>query len=627
MPTDYTDSRFKFDFEGKDGTAYRLIMVTGQITDLSDPAVTPIDFPTSILVNSNFQSDWGYTDKYSIGMLNEGVIKLTLDLTDLTGAYDSDADFWDCVRDCIMEGQSTAEHATINNYIPNRWTLLSGATYATVEFDGFQVYNPEGKLSISNQSIEFEVTIVDSLSSVLKTIKPYFASDGLIVGTGGSTLTYATATAGQYVFDLVYTYNSNEIRAYKKNPSDRIPYYTTHANLWSFLRAEIQRYLQAFCRDSTVTFNTNITKPKTLNDSNELSYITLYKQDITSIDIAGGSLNNDTEVLVYVKRTNLSGNTDYGLLVSRSDPEGWGEYESLLDVFRYLTEGMLCKMVTDLNPATGVVSLGFFKIFERTLGTTQKVIENTGYDDGDSCSVATNEVVDLEFASRIVEGTTHYGSAVNNSINQYSYSIPKTHSEDSYEVQCLWQNNYSAIDAGKVSFTPYESNDSMAINHYNHLSCRNLYYTESTYSNNRLKIHENLTIDLGDSTTVSQSADPSFLPRNTTSSWSVEAKTPEQWNKAQMTSCSASGFLVVCAKAIIEVCGNRDQLMFKCTVDKATADHSMLGDIYNIDLDSFVANGSYLSSKYGNMAILVNTTVDYMSGTTEAVFWITGRTI
>ena len=67
--------------------------------------------------------------------------------------------------------------------------------------------------------------------------------------------------------------------------------------------------------------------------------------------------------------------------------------------------------------------------------------------------------------------------------------------------------------------------------------------------------------------------------------------------------------------------------MFSCSVDKSNADNTMIGDVYQIDLNSFIPNGTYLVSQYGNRGVLVNAKVDYKTGMTEATFWMDGGTV
>lgn len=621
-----TNSRIKYDFTGNDATPYRLMFIIGDVNDIADPAVTPIDFPDNFLLSKDIKTDWGFSDKYPIGMFNVGIMNLNIDLSTLTGAYGADADFWDVVRQAIIDGESATDHATIYRKIPNRWTLYSGATYTNVEFDGFQIYNPDGKFTIKNKSVEYEITINDALSSILKNINPYLSATS---GLDETLLTYQTAdaTAGRHIYDLIYTYNSKYIVEKKVNPSDTVPYFATHGNFWTWLRSEIQRYLRAFYRVSTLTFNTNITKPRTLNNSNELSHMAFYQQDPTLTTGESGSVLTNANLMVYVKRYNTSkSRNDYGLLYSRNK-QGWAEYDSLLDVFQYLTEGLFCKAITDFNPATGTLSLGFHKMFERTLGTTQKVIENTGYDDGDTCTVTTEDSIELSNASWIVACTSNYADTINDGVNSITESVAKTYSEDSLELQVLWQNNYSAIDGENVK-AHYNNVNKMLIENYTSPPTRNLYYKQSggVYDGEYLKVHETCTLDTGDGVIPSSPTSTTLLPRSATANWDVERETWTQWNNAQSTTIGSTGLLYTTAQTGISVMGRR-QLIMTCTVNKATADNSMLGDIYQIDLDSFVPNGAYLSSKYYDMAILVNVSVDYISGKTEATFWIPGRSV
>lgn len=597
MPADPFQSLITYEYTSREGTPYKLELVLGHQSDLSSP--NTYSFPVNVLNMETIETEWGFVDDMPIGFMKLGTLKLNLDLTDLTGANDGDADYWDVVRMAIQKGISTTSRQVDgglapNQYIPNRWTLYSGAGYTQKEFIGFQVFNEEKMPKIENGVITLELEINDALTTILKSIKP--TNDGM------NSYDLNLVAGSEYVLDVMFfdgvSYHS--IINYYFHTNHNI---VTYGDFWDWVLVKLNKYAVVFFRDPAILINTDITKPYTLLSSNPLSHCTFYKHNFSTSDgVPSIAIDNNTQLVLI----HSIGGSDYnGLLFPHNDGgEGWDEYESLYDIIKFTVEYLHGKCIVDFNPASGTISMGFHKLYDRTLSTAEKSLNVDNIYDK----------YDFEIIPKIVKSVVNCKDTRNDSINEFTESIPASMSEESYELQALFQNSQTMIKDYLLHFwSNGDGTYSRAIWMQHVLApCRNLYYINDIpyiTVNGIIRIHDNCTIDLGDSITYSQTANPSY-------NW-------VDWGSSINTNAMNTGLPRVIAKMNLDLFSREHQYYFNAMVNKSLADLSMMGDTYSIDLNGF-ADHDFLQSgtTTDTMGLLVSIKTNHYTEISEGKWYI-----
>ena len=601
MPANPEQSICTFEYTGRNGTPFKLEFIPGYASQLSSPDT--YSFPTNVILKDKIETEWGYNDDLPFGFPAVGVMTLELDLTDLTGENDGDTDFWDVIRKCIIRGVSETAVAGADistglsyvdppdQFIPNRWTLYSGSGYTHKEFIGLQVFNPEKGIETKSNVTTLKIEVNDILTATIQKIIPTYK--------GMSYSDLNTLSGNNVIMDLIY--KDTTIYKYKYFYAAPITYFfATNADLWDFIRTNINDYLHIFTRDNGFYLNTNITKPYTLSDSNDLSHVTLYKQDPESGGTPGAALTNATELNHNWLTTTGGSSTKTGgfYYSSENGGSGWDEYDSLYDILKFSAEGSLCKVFIDFNPATDEIGMGFHKIYDRTLGTTIITIDNTNiYKDKK-----------IEVCPYIVKAVVNLKDTRNDSTNEFIESIASSMSEESQEIQGIWQNN-ETLSKDMIPHNP-SGRQSIVFKADVIAPCRNLYYIDDSPFDARTfvyRVHENITIDLGDSTTYSETADPDYsIFRDTYNT-----------NNANTTMAR------IVAKAFLGEFKKEYQLYLSAKVLKDLANIGTLGDVYTIDLNSF-NDVDYIqtATTTDTLGILINVKTNYYTELSDAKFWI-----
>jgi len=260
MPANPEQSICTFEYTGRNGTPFKLEFIPGYPSQLSSPDT--YSFPTNLVLKEKIETAWGFNDDLPFGFPAIGVMSLELDLTDLTGANDGDADFWDVIRKCIIRGVSEVAVAGADistgvsyvdppdQFIPNKWTLYSGTGYTKKEFIGLQVFNPEKGIQTKSNVTTLKIEVNDILTATIQKIIPRYK--------GMSYTDLNTLSGNGHIFDIIYKTGSTYY--YKYFYSNLITYFIcTNADVWDFIRTNINDYLHIFTRDNTFNLNTNIT--------------------------------------------------------------------------------------------------------------------------------------------------------------------------------------------------------------------------------------------------------------------------------------------------------------------------------------------------------------------------------
>jgi hypothetical protein len=196
----------------------------------------------------------------------------------------------------------------------------------------------------------------------------------------------------------------------------------------------------------------------------------------------------------------------------------------------------------------------------------------------------------------------------NDSTNEFIESIASSMSEESQEIQGIWQNN-ETLSKDMIPSNPL-GRMSVVFKQDVIAPCRNLYYIDDSPFDARTfvyRVHENITIDLGDSITYSEIADPQrYL-----------ASQAINYNNVHTTMAR------IVAKAYLGEFKKEYQLYLSAKVSMDLANIGTLGDVYTIDINSF-EDVDYIqtATTTDTLGVLVNVKTNYYTELSDAKFWV-----
>jgi hypothetical protein len=523
-----------------------------------------------------------FKDNLPIGIQKQGVLELTLFKNLAVG------DYIDFVNWCVDGGQVIS-----SQFYPNQWRILSNngrgssdVTYDIIEFWGVQDLTTE-------QEIEFEFGNNFQIPLKILSVQHYLLNE---------VISYAGFTGNTYTRPVVYNtykglnlgidtsicsfsnYDNEVLKDVKVASSTQLM-----TNFADELQQVVVNKLRYWLILDTASSNQGVIG----FDNTFITHWNFFKQlyDLTTQVGLGLGSNADVKFITEI----LDGVNILGGLLSSKSTDGFTQYNTLTDLLEQIYEQFICKLT--------------FSFIVSNVASSERLIlqSNPIFDsyNGGSITLTSDDILGVAKAKlnsfNVSQSSVNYKAY---SSNQNKVVLKKYGNlrKDTFDNKSIFNNYIQVADLNKM-YSAYAFNvPPIQITQLYYLDNCNFtpFYANNNTANCIIKIHENCSVDLGSSDTISNDSitGQSILPLAYGNDY-LQSETAKNENRAILIEFvnqrnAVSGLSYVQAKAYNEICNSKAMTLTFENFNNLVMPRE-IGQMINCDLNTLLNLNSYFS--------------------------------